>query len=59
MELPEPALTDEQEIIIMALEARGVIYKIAKQLVLEYDQEKIQQVIEYKEEVKTLKRSGV
>jgi len=43
----------------MALEARGVIYKIAKQLVLEYDQEKIQQVIEYKEEVKTLKRSGV
>jgi len=59
MELPEPALTDEQEIIVMALEARGVIYKIAKQLVLEYDQEKIQQVIEYKEEVKTLKRSGV
>jgi|GEM_PF-1353704 len=47
MELPEPALTDEQEIIVMALEARGVIYKIAKQLVLEYDQEKIQQVIEY------------
>ena len=47
MELPEPALTDEQEIIVMALEARGVIYKIAKQLVLEYDQDKIRQVIEY------------
>jgi len=47
MELPEPGLTDEQELIIMALEARGVIYKIAKQLVLEYDQDKIQQVIEY------------
>jgi len=47
MELPEPALTDEQEIIVMALEARGVSYKIAKQLVLEYDQDKIRQVIEY------------
>ena len=47
MELPEPVLTEEQELTIMALEARGVIYKIAKQLVLEYDQEKIRQVIEY------------
>lgn len=31
----------------MALEAGGMIYKVAKQLVLEYPQGKIEQIIEY------------
>jgi hypothetical protein len=45
--IPIPELSQEQEEMVMALEARGVIYKIAKQLVLEFDQDKIRQVIDY------------
>ena len=47
IQLPPPELSDEQEMAALALQERGVIPKVARQLVQEYDLEKIWAVIEY------------